>query len=158
VSAPFQVGPVQGLNAALCGGAAALSFALGSERFAASVAVGGLIEALNFRTLRRVAVAIAGGAAPGGAAAVGSFGLRFALVGLAVGVALRQGAHPVGLVLGLSMIVPAALAGAWMRRPLPAAAEALPAPPPDDASWDDWDPWLARARDPEARDAEDDEA
>jgi hypothetical protein len=141
------VGPVQGLNAALCGGAAALSLALGSERFAASVAIGGVIEALNFRTLRRIGTAVVSGAAPGAAAAVGSFGLRFALVGLAVGVALHQGAHPVGLVLGLSMIVPAALAGAWMNRPSAAPADEAAVPPPDDASWEDWNAWLARPRD-----------
>jgi hypothetical protein len=69
-------------------------------------------------------------------------------------VALHQGAHPVGLVLGLSMIVPAALAGAWMKRPAAAAGEEAPAPVPDDASWDDWNAWLARPRDPEREDDE----
>ena len=84
----------------------------------------------------------------GGSLAVGDArGLRFVLLGAGVGLALYVGAHPVGLVIGLSLIVPATLIAAWMARPEPAPA--TPAPPPDDPSWDDWNPWLARVREPD---------
>jgi hypothetical protein len=78
---------------------------------------------------------------------VSSFGLRFALLAAAVGLALYLGAHPVGLLIGLSLIVPSVVIAAWMARPEPAPA--TPAPSPDDPSWDEWNPWLAREREAE---------
>ncbi len=54
------------------------------------------------------------------------------------------GAHPVGLVIGLSTIIPAAILEAWRARPLiESAATGLA---PDDPAWDRWNPWLARER------------
>jgi hypothetical protein len=55
----------------------------------------------------------------------------------------------VGLVLGLSLILPAALIEAWRSRP--PIVEDAPALPEDDPGWNDWNPWLARERldDPE---------
>ena len=75
--------------------------------------------------------------------------MRFALLGFAMYIALRSGADPIALVLGLSLIVPATLWVAW-RTPPPVASAALLAavPPPDDPSWDEWNPWLARERNP----------
>ena len=60
--------------------------------------------------------------------------------------ALYAGASPAGLVLGLSLIVPAAVWVAF-RTPVPVAPDTgYEVPPPDDPSWDDWNPWLARPR------------
>ena len=70
---------------------------------------------------------------------------------LGIGVAVWAGAHPVGLLIGLSMIVPAVIVEAWRRRP-PVVAD-LPSLPPDDPSWDRWNPWLAREHDVDEEDA-----
>ena len=75
------------------------------------------------------------------------FAFRFALLGAGVGLAIWAGSHPVGLLLGLSLIVPAAVAAAWRARP--PVLSGLPALPPEDPSWDRWDPWLAREREEE---------
>ena len=80
----------------------------------------------------------------------GGFGIRFGVLGLAMGVALYYGAHPVALVIGLSMIVPSAVVEAWRHRP-PVHPHA-PALSPDDPSWNRWNPWLAREREDEEED------
>ncbi len=68
----------------------------------------------------------------------------------AVGLSLYAGAHPVGLLIGLSLIIPATLIAAWATRPaVDSEAAALD---PDDPSWETWNPWLAR----EGREDEDD--
>jgi hypothetical protein len=125
----------------------ALSWLLLSPLFAASLAAGAALEAANFRSLQRSCQAIFRSGVSSGGPAVTAFGLRFALLAAAVGLALYVGAHPVGLLVGLSLIVPSVVAAAWMSRPEPAPA--TPAPPPDDPSWDDWNPWLAREREPD---------
>jgi hypothetical protein len=80
-----------------------------------------------------------------------SFGLRFVLLAGAIWAALALGAHPVGLLIGLSLFVPGVLLAAWRARPAPdPEAPALAA---DDPSWEAWNPWLARERD--AEDGED---
>lgn len=136
-------------NLAFSAGAAAAGWAAVSPRFGASLALGALLEAVNFRSLFRASEQALLSRAPAGAA-VGAFGLRFVLLGAALWVALGAGAHPVGLVVGLSLIVPAVLFAAWRARPAPGPV--LPVPPPDDPSWDDWNPWLARERTPSEED------
>jgi hypothetical protein len=148
----FDIHRVQGLNLGLSAGAVAISWLLLSPLFAVSLAAGAALEAANFRALRRSCQTIFRSGVSGSGPAVGAFGLRFVLLAAAVGLALHLGAHPVGLVVGLSLIVPSAIIAAWMARPEPAPA--LPAPPPDDPSWDEWNPWLARERE---RDAEEDQ-
>jgi hypothetical protein len=144
VTSRTPTGPVDALNVGIAALATAASFLLASPLFAASLALGATLEAVNFRTLRRTCEGVVTGELPGGMVMVGFF-LRFTLLGATVGVALYAGAHPVALLLGLSLIVPSVIAAAWRVRP--AIQEAGPAPDPDDASWDDWDPWLARERD-----------
>lgn len=138
----MQVERVERLSLALCAGAAVASYPLVSPLFAVSVAAGGLLEALNFRALaragRRLFEGRSGGWTAGSAA-------RFGLLALGIGLGLYVGLHPVGLVLGLSLIVPASLIEAWRSRP-PVLADA-PALAPDDPAWEEWDPWLARERD-----------
>ncbi len=138
----LRVERVERLNLALCAGAVAASAPLVSTRFAVGVAVGALLEALNFRALIRAGRSLFAGSARGWGA---GWSLRFAFLAVGIGAALYVGAHPVGLVVGLSMIMPAALIEAWRSRPpiLPDAS----ALPPEDPSWDRWDPWLARERD-----------
>jgi hypothetical protein len=152
VSERFDIERVQGLNLGFSAGAVALSWALLSPLFAASLAAGAALEAANFRSLRRSSQAIFQSGVSGAGAAASAFGLRFVLLAAAIGLALHVGAHPVGLLIGLSLIVPSAIIAAWMARPEPAPA--TPAPPPDDPSWDEWNPWLARERE---RDAEEDQ-
>jgi hypothetical protein len=140
-----------GWNLALCAGACAASWLLVSPRFTASLALGALLESVNFRFLWASCERVLG-RAPGGGAAVGAFGVRFVLLAVVLWAALRAGAHPVGLVVGLSLMVPAILVAAWRVRPLPSAGLAPP-PPPDDPTWDDWNPWLAREREGSEDDA-----
>ena len=147
MSEKFDIERVQGLNLGLSAGAVAVSWMLLSPLFAASLAAGAALEAANFRSLRRSCPLIFQAGVSGSGAAASSFGLRFVLLAAAVGLAVYLGAHPVGLVIGLSLIVPSVVIAAWMARPEPAPA--TPAPPPDDPSWDEWNPWLARERDAE---------
>ncbi len=136
------------LNLGISASAVAAGFALASPTFAASLAFGAVIEAANFRALRGAALQLFGADLAMGKAWAAGFGLRFGFLAIAISLALNAGAHPVGLVLGLSTTIPAVLIGAiWMRPPI---LEAGPAPPPDDPSWDEWNPWLARERDPAA--------
>jgi len=143
----FDLHRVQGLNLGLSAGAVAISWVALSPLFAASLAAGAALEAANFRSLRRSCQVIFQSGVSGGGAAGSSFGLRFALLAAAVGLALYLGAHPVGLLIGLSLIVPSVVIAAWMARPEPAPATL--APSPDDPSWDEWNPWLAREREAE---------
>lgn len=136
----MTVDPIERWNLCLCAGALTACWAWATPGFAWSVAAGAALEAANFRGLRRSGQLLFSGRLPGGWSA--GFAFRFALLGVGVGTAIWAGAHPVGLLLGLSLIVPAALAAAWRERP-PVLAR-LPALPPDDPSWDRWNPWLAR--------------
>ena len=137
-----------GYSLAFSAGATAASWAFVSPRFAGSLALGAALEAVNFRTLFRYWQSALLGGERFGLAAFGSFGLRFVALGAFVWGALAFGAHPVGLLLGLSLVVPGVLIAAWRARPAPVPdAPALAA---DDPSWDAWNPWLARERDPEA--------
>lgn len=139
---------IERLNLTFSAGAVALAWAVAPAPFATGLSVGVVLEAANFRALRGGAQRFFSGELAGSAPAVAAFGLRFALLAGVLVVAMRAGCHPVGLVVGLSLIVPAAVLGAWLERPMPAtAATDLPAPPPpDDVSWDEWNPWLARER------------
>ena len=144
----IQERAVLGYSLAFSAGAAAASWALVSPRFAGSLALGAALEAVNFRALFGHWRSALLGSQGKGLAAFGSFGLRFLLLGFAVWAALALGAHPVGLLLGLSLVVPGVVLAAWHARPLPSPdAPVLDA---DDPSWDAWNPWLAHERDPGA--------
>jgi hypothetical protein len=134
------------LNFGISAGAVAAGFALASPAFATSLALGAGIEALNFRALRAGAAQLFAGNLIAGKAWAMGFGIRFAFLAVAISLALNAGAHPVGLVMGLSTTIPAVLIGAWLQRP-PVDPDA-PALAPDDPSWDAWNPWLAREVEP----------
>ncbi len=142
----MKLDPIERLNLALSAGAFAASCAAASGAFATSLALGAAIEAVNFRALQSAARRMFAGDLAVGGAWVAGFALRFVVLAVGIAFALRAGAHPVGLVLGLSMIVPSVLIAAWLQRPPVVEQEA--GPPPDDPSWDAWNPWLARERDP----------
>jgi hypothetical protein len=145
------VAAIQRLNLGFSAAAVAAGWALVSPVFASSVALGAAVELWNFRALHRGALRLFSGMATGSGLAAAGFGLRFLFLALAIALALRSGAHPIGLALGLSMIVPATLIGAWIARPRGLAASDLAVPPPDDPSWDRWNAWRAaeREEDPE---------
>ena len=144
----MSIDPIERTNLVLSAGAVAASLALGSSVFAASLAIGAALEAFNFRGLRRSAQFLFWGQISGSQGWLGVYALRMGLLVIGIVAALYFGAHPVGLLIGLSLIMPAAVIEAWRARPpidpsAPALAE-------DDPGWERWNPWLARERDPEA--------
>jgi hypothetical protein len=147
---PGLLQPIERTSLVLSAGALLASLALASPLFALSLGLGAAFEALNFRGLYRGAEALFAGA--GAPRRAGLLGPRLLLLAAAIGVALHAGAHPAGLVLGLSLVLPAAVIEAWRARP-PVDPHA-PALGSDDEAWERWNPWLARERDPEEREEE----
>ncbi len=147
----WNLEPMERLNLTLGSGAVAAGFLFSTPVFASSLALGAAIEALNFRALLRGSRRLFAGDLVTGRLWLLGFGLRFLLLAVAIRWALQAGAHPIGLLLGLSSVVPAVILGAWRQRPLPLQNyEAGPAP--DDPSWEQWNPWLARERTPKPED------
>jgi hypothetical protein len=140
------------LNLTLSAGTMAASLLFGSVVFTLSVAVGTAIESLNYRVLRRATDRLFAGELQGSGAWSAVFALRFFFLGAAMYVAISAGAHPVGLVIGLSMMVPASVIVAWYQRPatLPETATCLEA---EDPAWESWNPWLAQEQDADEDDA-----
>ena len=136
---------VERVNLALSAGAAAAGFALVSPHFALSLAAGAVFETFNYHHLLQSTKALF----QGGRGSVVS-GFRFAFVLLFIAAALWLGAHPVGLLLGVSLIMPVMIVEAWRNRP--AVEPDAPSLAPDDPSWDAWNPWLAREREDEESD------
>jgi len=118
------------------------AFALATPKFALSLLLGAALQTLNFRGL----FALAQHAFAQQARAASGFALRLPLFGVLVFVAIRAGVDPGGLLCGITTLVPAVIAAAWQARPRPVAASELPALAPEDPSWDEWSPWLARER------------
>ena len=137
-----------GYSLGFSAGAAAASWALVSPQFAGSLVLGAALEALNFHALFGHWRSALLGSERTSLAAFGSGAVRLLLLAGAIWGALAWGAHPIGLSVGLSLIMPAVVLAAWRVRPLPSAD--APALEPDDPSWEAWNPWLARERDPEA--------
>jgi len=138
--------PIQRMNLKLSAGAVAAALMLASPVFALSMAVGSLIEAVNFDGLRRSAAFMFAGEISGGRKWLLVFSLRFSILGLVIFAAMHFGADPIGLVIGLSLMVPAVVIEAWRARPK--VDPDAPTLDSDDPSWDLWDPWLVRERDP----------
>lgn len=131
-------------NLGIAGAAVAASYAFGGTHFAMSVAVGAIVEAWNFRTLWRSSETLFFPERNSGFVAVAGFGGRFLLLAGFIAAALWAGADAIGLVTGLSLIVPSVLIAAWRARP-PVLSQ-LPSLEQDDPEWDEWNPWLARER------------
>jgi hypothetical protein len=142
-----SIDPIERTNLTLSAGAVAASFALASPGFAASLAFGALLEAWNFRGLRRSAQFLFWGEIHGSRGWLGVYALRMGLLVVGIGAALYFGAHPIGLLIGLSLIMPATVIEAWRARPR--VDPTAPSLPESDPGWERWNPWLARERDPE---------
>jgi hypothetical protein len=123
---------------------------LATPAFALSLGFGALLEAVNFRGLRRAAQFLFWGEIASSRGWQAVFALRFGLLVIGIGSALAFGAHPVGLLVGLSLIIPAAVFEAWRARP--AIDPNAPALADDDPSWERWNAWLAREDDPKEED------
>jgi hypothetical protein len=148
VTQTIQERVVLGYSLVFSAGAVAASWAFVSPRFAGSLALGAALEALNFRALFGYWQRALLGAGRIHWTRFASFGLRFVLLAGAVWAALAFGADPVGLLIGLSLVVPGVVLAAWRARPVvdphaPALAE-------DDPTWDAWNPWLAREQELDA--------
>lgn len=137
--------PVERLNLTLSVGAVAATWWLVSPVFAASLGFGALLEAVNFRGLHQQTQLLFWGQIRSGGSWTGLYGLRFGLLVIGIGGGLALGADPIGLLLGLSLIIPTTVWVAWRNRP--AVDPDAPALDADDPEWDRWNPWLARERD-----------
>ena len=146
----MTIQPIERLNLALCAGATAATWWLVSPLFALSLGFGALLEAVNFRGLHQQSQLLFFGEIKSGGGWTGLYALRFGLLVIGIGGSLALGAHPVGLVVGLSLIMPAAIAVAWRNRP--AIDPNAPALAFDDPAWDSWNPWLAKEQEPRDED------
>jgi hypothetical protein len=136
---------IQRWNLMLSAGAVATSLVVATPAFALSLALGATLEAINFGGLHRAARFLVFDAVGGASGWKAIFALRFLLLVTAIGAAIYFGVNAVGLVIGLSLIVPAVLIEAWRTRP--AVNPDAPNLDPEDPSWDQWNPWLAREQD-----------
>ncbi len=132
---------IERLNLTFGLGAAAGAAAVAGPTFALSVALGTALELVNFRALYQASLILFSGQLTTAGKWLVVFGLRLVLLAIAMGVALRSGAHPVGLLLGLSSVVPAVLVQAWRSRPPVLDHPPLAALSPEDSSWDDYSVW-----------------
>jgi hypothetical protein len=138
----MNIDPIERWNIAISAGAVATSLAVATPLFATSLAVGAALEAANFRALRRSTQFLFWGVMPGQRAWAAVFGMRFGLLAIGIIAALYLGADAVGLLAGLSIIMPATVIETWRSRPpIDPNAQCLD---DDDPSWDRWNPWLAR--------------
>jgi hypothetical protein len=138
----ISIDPIERWNIAISAGAVATSLALATPAFATSLAC----------ALRRSAQFLFWGVMPGQRAWAAVFGLRFSLLAVGICAALYLGADAAGLLIGLSLVMPATLIEAWRSRPpIDASARRLE---DDDPSWDRWNPWLARESKPSDEDEE----
>ena len=143
---------LQKLNLTLSAGGIAASALLAGPAFTAAYALGAALEAVNFRALCACARRMLSGQLADSRAWLALLGMRLTMLFAAMGVALLAGAHPLGLLLGVSTVVPAVLIGAWwLAPPIDPDAPALPA---DDPAWDHWSVWRADVVEP----ADDEEA
>ncbi len=138
----MSIDPIERWNLAISAGAFATSLAFATPAFATSLAVGAALEAVNFRALRRSAQLMFRGAMPGQRAWAAAYGFRFVLLATGICAALYFGADAVGLLIGLSLILPATVFETWRSRP--AVDPNAPCLDGDDPSWESWNPWLAR--------------
>jgi hypothetical protein len=111
----FALARVEQWNLGLSASAVAASLALATPHFATSLAAGAFLEAVNLGALRRSALRFFGGEMT--RSWTGAFALRFLLLAAGIFLTLQAGAHPVALLIGLSIAMPAVLIDAWLNRP-----------------------------------------
>jgi hypothetical protein len=138
----MKIDPFERMNWVISAGAVATSYAIASPQFTVGLALGAVMEAANFHAMRRSAHFLFGGMLGNQRAWGGLFAMRFSLLALGIGAALYFGASAAGLLVGLSLVMPAVVIEAWRTRP-PIRDDA-PTLDEDDPAWDDWNPWLAK--------------
>ena len=107
---------VERLNLGLSAGAVAASYALSTPHFATSLAAGAALEAINLGAIHRGAKRLfAGQMLTNGW--VGVLAMRLLVLSFAIFMVMRMGAHPIALLIGLSITMPATIIDAWMNRP-----------------------------------------
>ncbi len=111
----FALARVEKWNLGLSASAVAASLALATPHFATSLAAGAFLEAVNLGALRRSALRFFGGEMT--RSWTGAFALRFLLLAAGIFLTLQAGAHPVALLIGLSIAMPTVLVDAWLNRP-----------------------------------------
>jgi hypothetical protein len=146
LSALGDLHPLERWNLGLSAGGIAASMAFASPAFAGSFALGAALEAVNFRALRACCTQLLTGQLSGSGVWTALLGMRLSMLFVSMGIALVAGAHPLGLLLGVSTVVPAALLGAWWMRP--PIDEGAPCLGPDDPSWDRYSVWRAGETEP----------
>ncbi len=138
----MKIDPFERMNLMLSASAVAASCAVAPPQFTAGLALGAAMEAANFHALRRSGQFLFSGMLPNQRAWGGLFAMRFSLLAIGIGAALYFGASAAGLLVGLSLVMPAVVLEAWRTRPpIQPDAQALDE---NDPAWDDWNPWLAR--------------
>jgi hypothetical protein len=143
VNEPIRETRVLAWHAAITATAALAAFAIATPKCALGVLLGAALQTLNFRGLFGLARA----SFDLHARAASGFALRLPLFGALVFVAIKVGVDAAGLLAGVTTLVPAVVIAAWQARPRDVAdLDALPALTPDDPSWDQYSPWLARER------------
>ncbi len=138
----MSIDPIERTHLTLSAGAVAVSLVFATPAFGIGLAAGALLEAVNFHGLRRSAQFLFWGQIAAGRGWSGVFALRFGLLVIGIGAALALGADPPGLLVGLSLIMPAVVIEAWRTRP--PVDPSAPALAPEDPAWERWNPWLAR--------------
>ena len=113
----LELARVERLNLGLSAGAVAASFAFATPHFAGSLAAGAFLEALNLGAIHRGARRLFSGQLEGARTWVGLFSMRFLTLGAAIFVTMQAGADPAGLLIGLSLTMPATVIDAWLNRP-----------------------------------------
>lgn len=139
----IQFDPIERVSFTISAGAVGAAYAFAPAPFAAGVAIGAALEAVNLRIQARAARLLFDGELVGGRPWVAGFGLRYALMAIGMLAALQLGTDPAGLVVGVSLAIPGVVLWAWMNRPAVVPAEQLEALEPDDPSWDRWSVWRA---------------
>lgn len=132
---------VERLNFTLSAGAVAASYALFTPQIATSVAAGALLEVVNFRAMHGSARRFFGGELGGAGLWIGVVGLRLAMLSGAIVLAVILGAHPIALVAGFSIVMPAVVLDSWRHRPEIVDQSDYPVPEPDDPEWDRRSVW-----------------
>ncbi|MCP4036483.1 MAG: hypothetical protein GY944_17470 [bacterium] len=143
--------PAEKLNLGLSAGAVAASFAIASPQFAGSLAVGAMLGSVNFRFLHKTAEGVFNGFMQSGSW-VAVLVFRLALVFAGICAAMMMGADAIGLVIGLSIVMPATVAAAVWLRPENIPTAPGPAIAPDDPTWDGYSVWRPNRELPRSRD------
>lgn len=154
----LKLDPIERVNFALSAGSVGAACALASPGFATGLAVGVVIEAVNLRAQVHAArdffARNAASPALGTRGSLAGLGVRFVAVAAAIIAALQLGVDPLGMLVGLSLAMPAVVFWAWRNRPPVVTQKIVPALAPEDPSWDRWSVWRAKELLPDGADEE----